>query len=131
MASHAKPTTEHARVFLSFRHQDAELARALQSHGSGELEIYSFPYDRAPAGHDWRELVRGLIDTADAVVCVVGPTTASSSNVAWELREAAVRQIPVFLAGPGASAFAAARDEVTLIDGATPDEILAALRSEL
>jgi TIR domain len=131
MAVHPTPSRPDGRVFLSYRHQDAALARALERQATEGLELYSYPYDRAPTHRDWREVVTELMEEANALVCIVGPTTGSSGNVEWELREAATRKIPIFLVGPGASTLAADHQDVTIIKGESPEEILAALRSSL
>jgi TIR domain len=99
------------RVFISYRRPDRGQAQRLQaaSRSVSGLEFYSFPYDQAKSGTDWRETCRELIRHADAIVCLVGPGTADSPHVAWELDEASKRGLPIILAGPGAQALACRR----------------------
>jgi hypothetical protein len=106
------PARRTLRVFVSYRRADADAARRLEvaSAGLTGVELCTLPSDTTHGSGDWREPCRALIASADAVVCLVGPTTAESSNVAWELQEAASHGIPVLFVGRAAGALAREHD---------------------
>jgi TIR domain-containing protein len=123
-----------ARVFMSHRREETPWARELQraARQCCGLELYSFPYDEA-GGEDWRDRCRQLIAAADGLVCLVGSTTAGSSNIAWELEEAARCGMPVLLAGPQARTWTdlSVCDRVEIVDSRAPHDILTRLRELL
>ena len=121
-----------ARVFISYRRVDDTWARNLKSASEAlpELELYTFPDDEA-SSNDWRTVCRSLICASDGVVCLVGSTTAGSSNISWELDEARQVGLPVLLAGPEASALARLRgdDEAETVEDVRPEVVLERLRN--
>jgi hypothetical protein len=128
-----RKTERTLRVFISYRHDDAAAARDLEraSNALEGVELCTLPSDATAGPRDWRESCRRLIGAADALVCLAGPTTSESPNVAWELEEATRCGIPILLVGPSARDLArahAGRPELDAIDDAPPEQILARLK---
>jgi hypothetical protein len=119
------------RVFVSYRRADEAAARGLRraSDAVQGVELYELPSDKTGA-EDWRQPVSRLISTADAVVCLAGPTACESKNILWELEEATKRGIPVLMVGSSASALAGKLEGTleTIDDHAGPEEILTRLK---
>jgi MTH538 TIR-like domain (DUF1863) len=128
----ARTAERPARVFISYRHPDSGYAEELlaASRAVDGLELYSFPYGRPESESDWREIGRKLIGDADVLLCLVGPTTAQSPHVTWELDEASKRGIPIVLAGPGAPALARQRggSGIEAVADRAPEKVFARLR---
>jgi len=120
------------RVFISYRRADTQQAYELRgaSEAIPNLELVVFPDDQSADG-DWRAVFRSLIRESDGLVCLVGPTTASSSNIAWELDEATKEGIPILLAGRGATALARLRGDepVETVEDVAPKTILTRLQA--
>lgn len=130
-ASQPRPRERPARVFVSYRQEDRSLARRLQraSDAFAGIELHALPADPVSA-NDWRDTCARLIRDSDAIICLVGRTTADSRNVAWELDEGSKRGIPIVLAGCGAGALAELRsDDAVAIEDADPEVILARLEN--
>lgn len=122
----APPRDRSIRVFLSYREDDAARAEELRhaARRFGDVELYSLPYAQAP-DRDWRASFADLIASADALVCLVGPTTRQSANIAWELSEAARRTIPLVLVGPASEELAATLDaDAESLGDAVPEHVL-------
>lgn len=117
-------------MFLSYREDDAARAAELRDAARlfGDIELYSLPLTQAP-DRDWRASFADLIASADALVCLVGPTTGQSANIAWELSEAARRTIPLVLVGPASDELAATLDaDADLLHDAVAERVLDRLR---
>lgn len=133
MRASARPQGRSIRVFLSYREDDAVRAEELRraARRFDDIELYSLPYAQAP-DRDWRESFADVIASADALVCLVGPTTGQSANIAWELSEAARRTIPlvlVGLVGPASAELAATLDaDIELLHDVVPEQVLLRLR---
>lgn len=74
-------------VFVSHRRPEQADADRLGKRLGARWRLLSHPVARA-ASETWQHECRRLIETADAVVCIVGDTTAASPNVDWELETA-------------------------------------------
>lgn len=121
------PRTRAYRVFVSYRVDEADRAAALRRAAAQfeDVELCSLAYAE-PIDRDWRETFGELIESSDGLVCLVGPTTGHSANIAWELAEAARRELPIVLVGPASAALAAAvgLDSLEVLDDATPEHVL-------
>jgi hypothetical protein len=90
------------RLFLSFMSRDREDANRLrrrleQTRDGWRVDVY--PRKRV-SPEAWQKGVKGLIEFADAVVCLIGDETAASENVKWEIETALSyekRVVPVSL----------------------------------
>lgn len=78
------------RIF--FAHRSTDRPRAIElKNALGEL-LPNLPIedlsDQVPQSTDWRAKATQLLEGCHAVVCVVGPNTHESPDVAWEVLEA-------------------------------------------
>ena len=89
-------------VFLSHRRGEKDDADALTKQLQGRWEVVTHAVDPAAAA-TWQADCRRLIAAADAVVCIVGPDTALSPNVDWELETALLLGRPVIAARAAAA----------------------------
>ena len=83
-----------ARVFVSYRHADSAMAERLKRELEPRWTVltHAASPERAVT---WQEECSRLICEADAMICVVGDTTAASPNVDWEIETALARATPV------------------------------------
>jgi len=129
-ATTPRPRARTFRVFLSYRKDEADRAEALRRAAEQfeDVELCSLPYAE-PIDRDWHETFGELIESSDGLVCLVGPTTGHSANIAWELNEAARRDLPIVLVGTASAALAAAVDvnRLDVLDDATPERVLSRL----
>ena len=83
-----------ARVFVSYRHPDSAAAERLRSELEPEWRVITHAVSPERAA-TWQDECMRLIGDADAMICVVGDTTAASPNVDWEIETALARGIRV------------------------------------
>jgi hypothetical protein len=94
-------------VFLSYAHEDEELAQQFKKHLSilqlqGLITWYDL--DMTPPGVDWREDIKLHLDSAQIILILVSPDFLAS-NYSWEVMERALarhrtktaRVIPIIL----------------------------------
>jgi hypothetical protein len=83
-----------ARVFVSYRHADSAMAEWLKRELEPRWTVltHAASPERATT---WQDECLRLIGDADAMICVVGDTTAASPNVDWEIATALARGTPV------------------------------------
>lgn len=81
-------------VFISHRRSEQRDADALIDRLSGRWRVLTHAVD-PEAADTWQAECSRMIGESDAVVCVVGPRTALSPNVDWELETAAALGRPV------------------------------------
>jgi nucleoside 2-deoxyribosyltransferase len=84
-------------VFLSHRYPERDDARWLRERLGAEWRVLTHAVT-PEAAETWRAECRRLITEADAIVCIVGTSTAESPNVAWELKTALAVGRPVIAA---------------------------------
>jgi hypothetical protein len=79
------------RVFFSNRSADADQVRDLE----GKLRdlLPNLPFDDVSRGvpfrDDWKTPAQSVLESCDALVCIVGPETHASEPVEWEITQAA------------------------------------------
>jgi hypothetical protein len=80
------------RVFLSYRSEDRPARREFEAAGLAgpACRFVEIPADEPPAG--WRRLFLTTIVDVHGVIVLVGPRTAASEPVRWEVAEAARRR---------------------------------------
>jgi hypothetical protein len=82
------PSGDRASVYLSYSRDDSDAADglrlALESHG------FDVAFDRRSisGGESWQRRLHELIRSADAVVFLLSPSSASSSALVWEIDQA-------------------------------------------
>ncbi len=81
-------------VFISHRRTEQREAEALVERLRGRWRVVTHAVDPA-AARTWQADCRRHIADSDAVVCIVGPDTALSPNVDWELETAFALGRPV------------------------------------
>ena len=82
------------KAFLSYQYREVETAKTL----AASFDVTNVPLDdydarvRHPVGSDEaagaRETLQAAIDASEVLVVIVGPTTATSSWVTWEIERA-------------------------------------------
>lgn len=68
-----------------------QLKKLLPDLGYEDLSQY------VPSNQHWKDTAGKLIEMADAVICIVGPTTYESEPVAWEIERAVEAKRPLFI----------------------------------
>jgi hypothetical protein len=83
-------------IFLSYTSNDAGWAEQLKAdvHQYSDWQLVDLPTDLA-AGDDWKDAGTDMLRRSDGVLCLIGPRTANSSPVDWELRTAKAFGKPV------------------------------------
>jgi hypothetical protein len=84
------------RVFISYSRKDTDAAEVLrQKLIDTGFDAYLDKHDIVK-GEPWRERLRGLIESADAVVFLISPDSVASDICGWEVNEAELRAKRVF-----------------------------------
>ena len=86
------------KVFISHAHRDADLAAAIrQALKKLGVDVFAPAVDISPSSN-WRTSVKSAMETADALVVVVGsPDAAASSWVTYEVGMAEASGKPILL----------------------------------
>jgi len=91
---------EKFKIFFSNRSVDQEQVDALQKKLTSLLP--ELPFEDVSKGvpfhDDWKAPASEILETCDALVCVVGPETFNSEPVDWEIREAKKLAKPLVVA---------------------------------
>ncbi len=87
------------KIFFSHRTSDIDRVRELKNElctllPSLQLDDLSV---QVPQSDGWKDIAADLLRCCDAVVCLVGPKTHESPEVAWELQEAQRNGKPILV----------------------------------
>lgn len=83
-----------ASVFVSYQYREKELAQSLAApfqNANDDLDYYDQRMRVQVASDDAgpiKDVISKKIDQAQALLCIVGPTTATSSWINWEIEYA-------------------------------------------
>ena len=77
-------------VFISFDVDDGSAVNLLRSQAKDDRFPFEFrDYSvKEPFDEKWKSEVRNLIELTSAVIVMIGPNTAKSNAVDWEIRQA-------------------------------------------
>lgn len=96
-----EPASPQPRAFLSYSRRDgADATRVFDALTAAGVDVFRDTEDILPA-EDWRDRLRGLITSADAVVFLMSPHSVRSEICSWEVEYADdlnKRLVPVLLA---------------------------------
>ena len=86
-------------IFFAHRTSDREKVIELQEQLKKLLPDLGYQdlSKHVPSNQHWKDVAGKLIDSADAVICIVGPTTHESEPVAWEIKRAVEAKRPLFI----------------------------------
>jgi hypothetical protein len=83
--------SDNARVFVSYQYREKELAQSLAApfqNANDDLDYYDMRMRVQVASDDAepiKKVIAQKIDQAQSLLCIVGPTTATSSWINWEI----------------------------------------------
>ena len=86
---------------IFFAHRTSDREKVIELQGQLKKLLPDLGYQdlskHVPSNQHWKDVAGKLIDSADAVICIVGPTTHESEPVAWEIERAVEAKRPLFI----------------------------------
>lgn len=87
----AGEASDKLRVFISYSRRDGEAAESLRQRLiASDFDAFLDVHDIVK-GEAWQDRLRGLIESADAVLFLISPDSVASEICGWEVNEAELR----------------------------------------